>query len=103
MAVLSTIHSNYTNILHSELKVAMGCTEPIAIAYCAAYAKKVLGCEPIRFIAYCSGNIIKNAKAVVVPQTGGLRGIEAAVIAGAVGGNPDAELEVLTGITDADR
>lgn len=103
MAVLSTIHSNYTNILHSELKVAMGCTEPIAIAYCAAYAKKVLGCEPKRFIAYCSGNIIKNAKAVVVPQTGGLRGIEAAVIAGAVGGNPDAELEVLTGITDADR
>ncbi|MEG2259545.1 MAG: L-serine ammonia-lyase, iron-sulfur-dependent, subunit alpha [Oscillospiraceae bacterium] len=80
----------------------MGCTEPIAIAYCAAYAVKTLGRMPERFEVACSGNIIKNVKAVTVPQTGGLKGIEAAVLAGAVGGNADAELEVLSGVTDAD-
>lgn len=80
----------------------MGCTEPIAIAYCAAYAVKVLGKMPERMVCACSGNIIKNVKAVTVPQTGGLKGIEAAVIAGAVGGNADLELEVLSKVTDDD-
>lgn len=77
----------------------MGCTEPIAIAYGAAYAVKLLGRLPERYVVSCSGNIIKNVKAVTVPQTGGLRGIEAAVLAGAIGGNSDARLEVLAGMT----
>ena len=93
----------YTQILKSELKTAMGCTEPIAIAYCAAYAKKVLGAKPERYEVFCSANIVKNVKAVVVPQTGGLRGIEAAALAGGIGGDADAELEVLAGLTDAHR
>lgn len=93
----------YTEILKAELKVAMGCTEPIAIAYCAACARKVLGQKPQRYEVWCSGNIIKNVKAVTVPQTGGKKGIEAAVLAGGIGGNPDAELEVLTCLTDQDR
>jgi L-cysteine desulfidase len=57
----------YTAILKEELKTAMGCTEPIAIAYCAAYARKLLGKMPESCEIYCSGNIIKNVKAVTVP------------------------------------
>lgn len=93
----------YTAILKEELKTAMGCTEPIAIAYCAAYAKKLLGEMPESCEIYCSGNIIKNVKAVTVPQTGGLKGIEAAVLAGLVGGDADRQLEVLTTVSDTDR
>ncbi|MGI6402745.1 MAG: serine dehydratase subunit alpha family protein [Oscillospiraceae bacterium] len=99
MALEKRKEALYTAILHQELKVAMGCTEPIAIAYCAAYARKVLGAQPVRYVAHCSGNIIKNAKAVTVPQTGGLKGIEAAVLAGSIGGDPSLELEVLTTVT----
>ena len=103
MAITTEKIAQYTGILKSELKVAMGCTEPIAIAYCAAYARKVLGRKPERYEVFCSGNIIKNVKAVTVPKTGGMKGIEAAVLAGALGGDPDAELEVLTNLTDRDR
>ena len=80
----------------------MGCTEPIAIAYGAAYARKVLGKDAERYEVECSGNIIKNVKAVTVPQTNGLKGIETAVLAGAIGGDADKELEVLTTVTEAD-
>lgn len=92
----------YTRFLHEELKPAMGCTEPIAIAYGAAYARKVLGTEAEQYTVECSGNIIKNVMAVTVPQTGGLRGIETAVLAGAIGGDADRELEVLSTVTEQD-
>lgn len=85
----------YTALLNSELQLASGCTEPIAIAYCAAYAKKLLGESVGRCVVRCSGNMIKNAMAVVVPQTGGRRGIETAALAGIIFGDPDKKLEVL--------
>jgi L-cysteine desulfidase len=93
----------YTAILKEELKTAMGCTEPIAIAYCAAYARKLLGNMPESCEIYCSGNIIKNVKAVTVPQTGGLKGIEAAAWAGIIGGDSERQLEVLMTVSDTDR
>lgn len=93
----------YTHILEQELQVAMGCTEPIAVAYGAAYGKQLLGKTPTKVIARCSGNIIKNVKAVTVPQTGGLKSIETAVLAGIHGGDADRKLEVLTTLTDDDR
>ena len=92
----------YVRILKEELVPAMGCTEPIAIAYAAAKARYTLGRFPTRCDVKVSGNIIKNAKSVVVPHTGGMRGIETAVIAGLVGGNADARLEVLSLVTDSD-
>ena len=88
----------YYEILNSELVPAMGCTEPIAIAYTAASAAKYIN-EPIKSVSVCvSGNIIKNVKSVKVPNTGGLRGIEAAISAGIVAGDPQKELEVLANI-----
>ena len=98
-----TVIKQYTEILKSELLVAMGCTEPIAIAYAAAYARKVLGKMPERMEVRCSGNLIKNAKAVTVPGTGGLRGIDVAAIAGAVSGREDLQLEVISVLDDDDR
>ena len=95
--------SRYTDILRDELLVAMGCTEPIAIAYAAAYARQVLEKMPERMEVHCSGNLIKNAKAVTVPGTGGLRGIAVAAIAGAVSGRADLKLEVISVLTDSDR
>ena len=77
----------YTEIIKAELRTAMGCTEPIAIAYCASLAARALNLMPERIRIRCSGNVIKNAKAVTVPQTGGLIGIEAAAVAGIVGGD----------------
>lgn len=97
------IFDSYTAIIKEELKLAMGCTEPIAIAYCTAYARKLLGRMPEHCKVYCSGNIIKNAKAVTVPQTDGLKGIEVAALAGLVGGDSDRQLEVLTTVNDEDR
>ena len=76
-------YTNYIQILKEELRPAMGCTEPIAIAYAAAKAAEVLGALPEKILAEVSGNIIKNVKSVVVPHTGGLRGIQAAAAAGA--------------------
>ena len=97
------ICEQFTAILRTELKPAMGCTEPISIAYAAAYARELLGCEPEHCEIQCSGNIIKNVNAVTVPQTNGLRGIDVAVLAGAIGGDAKRELEVLTAMTDAAR
>lgn len=76
---------------------ASGCTEPISLAYGAALARDLLGDRPQRVTAYVSGSIIKNAKSVIVPNTGGMKGIEAAVAAGIVEGNADRKLEVLSG------
>ena len=75
----------YTQILKEELLAAMGCTEPIAVAYCAAKARAVLGSMPERVLVEASGNIIKNVKSVIVPNTGGMKGIPAAAAAGADG------------------
>ena len=97
------VYDSYIKILNKELIPALGCTEPIAIAYAAAKAREVLGKFPEQVVSTCSGNIVKNVKGVVVPATGGLRGIEAATLIGAVGGDPARELEVLTSVTDEDR
>lgn len=93
-------YKTYIEILKEELIPAMGCTEPIAIAYAAAKARKVLGLLPERVLIEVSGNVIKNVKSVVVPHTGGLRGIPAAAAAGIVAGATDKELEVLSFVTD---
>ncbi len=93
-------YSWYVQILKEELLPAMGCTEPIAIAYAAARARAVLGKRPERLLVEVSGNIIKNVKSVVVPHTGGLRGIPAAAAAGVMAGDAEAELEVLSHVTE---
>ncbi len=91
------------DLLNGELVCALGCTEPIAVAYAAALARLVLGCEPEALSVGCSGNIIKNVKSVTVPNSGGLRGVEAAAVLGVVGGDASAALEVLEGVADAHR
>ena len=91
--------SSFTSILKSELLTALGCTEPICIAYCAAVMRDALGAEPEKIRAMCSGNLIKNAKGATVPNSGGLKGIAASAILGAVGGNPEKRLELLTEVT----
>ncbi len=96
------LYENYVKILQNELVPALGCTEPIAIAYAAAKARAVLGEFPDSIEMRCSGNIIKNVKGVTVPNSGGLRGIDVAATLGVVGGNADMELEVLEQITDED-
>ena len=88
----------YINILREELVPAMGCTEPIAIAFTAAKAKETLGEVPERLEVGCSGNIVKNVQGVVVPNSGGEKGIAIAAILGAVGGRSEDELEVLSRI-----
>ncbi|MBO5946239.1 MAG: serine dehydratase subunit alpha family protein [Clostridia bacterium] len=92
----------YVELLKSELIPAMGCTEPIAIAYAAAVARDTLGVMPESARISVSGNIIKNAKSVVVPHTGGMRGIDAALVAGLAAGRAEAYLEVLSEVTDED-
>ena len=93
----------FCSILNRELVCALGCTEPIAVAYAAALAASTLGTEPEHMDVACSGNIIKNVKSVTVPNSGGLAGIEAAAVLGAVGGNAASALEVLETVDDADR
>ena len=93
----------YTELLRHELIVAMGCTEPIAIAYAGALARKTLGREPERVDLACSGNIIKNVKGVTVPKSGGMRGIEIAALLGLTGGDPERELAVLESVTPESR
>jgi L-cysteine desulfidase len=93
----------YLNILNEELIPAMGCTEPIAIAYAAARAREVLGVIPERVLVEASRNIIKNVKSVVVPNTGGLKGLEASAVAGIVAGEADRVLEVIAAIDDTGR
>lgn len=92
---------NYLSVLNRELIPALGCTEPVAIAYAAAKARSVLGQFPERMVIRCSGNIIKNVKGVTVPNSNGLRGVDVAAILGVVGGDAERELEVLEGITPA--
>ncbi len=93
----------YTQILKEELVPAMGCTEPIAIAYAASILRHALGRLPSRVRIGLSGNIIKNVKSVIVPATGGMHGIEAAVAAGLIAGRPQKRLEVLTVLTPEDQ
>lgn len=89
----------YVQILKEELLPAMGCTEPIALAYAAAIARKTLGQMPDQVVVAASGSIIKNVKSVIVPNTGHLKGIPAAVAAGIVAGNPERELEVIAEVS----
>jgi L-cysteine desulfidase len=89
---------NFLAVLKEELLPAMGCTEPVAIAYASAKAREALGKMPDRALVEVSGNIVKNVKSVVVPNTGGLKGIKAAAAAGIVAGNADKKLEVIAGV-----
>lgn len=89
-------YNDYLQILKEELVPAMGCTEPIAIAYAAAKGREILGKTPEKVIAKCSGNIIKNAMCVTVPNTGELVGIKASAIIGVLAGDPSKELEVIS-------
>ncbi len=98
-----TTYSTYIEILKEELVPAMGCTEPIAIAYCGAKARDVLGDIPDSVTLYVSGNIVKNVKSVIVPNTNGLKGIEAAVAAGIVGGKAEKILEVIAEVTEEQK
>ena len=98
----SALYANYLNILRQELIPALGCTEPIAIAYAAAKAHQILGEFPDSVEMFLSGNIIKNVKGVTVPNSGGLKGIDVAAVLGIVGGNADKALEVLSEVTEDD-
>ena len=97
------VYSTYVAILKEELVPAMGCTEPIAIAYAAAKAREVLGSMPKCMTLYVSGNIVKNVKSVIVPNTNGLKGIEAAAVAGVVGGKAEKILEVIADVTEEQK
>ena len=92
------LYQQYLNILSEELRPAMGCTEPIALAYAGAKARQVLGKLPDKVRLFVSGNIIKNVKSVVVPNTGGLHGMAAALCAGIVAGDADRELQVISNV-----
>lgn len=97
-----SLYTDYVNILKEELLPAMGCTEPIAVAYAAALARETLGKMPDKAEVVVSGNILKNVKSVVVPCTGGLKGVESAVAAGIAAGDATKKLEVLSAITAKD-
>ncbi len=92
-------YDSFVQILREELIPAMGCTEPISVAYGAAKAREVLGRMPEKVLVEASGNIIKNVKSVVVPNTDGLKGVEAAAVAGIVAGRSDKVLEVIAQVT----
>ena len=91
--------TDFRDILSQELIHAMGCTEPIAIAYCAATARAVLGAVPDRVLVEASGNIIKNVKSVVVPNTDGRRGVAAAAAIGILAGDERRGLEVISSVS----
>ena len=93
------IYSTYVQILKEELVPAMGCTEPIALAYCASLCHDLLDDDIVSVHIGVSGNIIKNVKSVIVPNTDGLKGIEASVAAGIVGGDSQKVLEVISHVT----
>ena len=97
------LESDFLSILQEELIPAMGCTEPIALAFAAARAREILGKIPERLTAHCSGNIVKNVRCVLIPNSGGMVGIQAAVVLGAVGGDAGRRMEVLETITDEPR
>lgn len=97
------VYDTYVQILKEELVPAMGCTEPIALAYCASKCRDILEDKIQSIDIYVSGNIIKNVKSVIVPNTGGLKGIEASVIAGIVAGKTHKILEVIAEVTDQQK
>ncbi len=97
------VYQSYLRILKEELVPALGCTEPVALAYGAAIARKVFGPLPEHMDVFCSGNIIKNVKSVTVPNSGGMHGIEAAAVLGAVVGRPEKRLEVLGDVTEKEQ
>ena len=99
----SVQYQTYVQILKEELVPAMGCTEPIALAYWAAKAREVLGVLPERCMVEASGNIVKNVKSVIVPNTGGLKGIEAAAAAGVAAGDAGRILEVIAEVTEEQK
>lgn len=96
------IYESYIKILKEELLTAMGCTEPIAVAYAAALARSALESLPERVEIAVSGNILKNVKSVIVPNTCGLKGVKAATAAGIIAGKPENKLQVLAELTDED-
>lgn len=98
--MLESTMQAYSRILKKELVAAMGCTEPIAIAYAAAKCRQVLDAEPKHCKVRCSGNIVKNVMGVTVPNSGGLKGIDVAATLGILGGNADKDLEVLESVTE---
>lgn len=97
------LYENHLTILRSELIMALGCTEPIAIAYAAAKARQILGEMPETCTVHCSGNIVKNVMGVTVPNSGGLKGIDVAATLGIVGGDPEMEMAVLESVTAEDQ
>jgi len=98
-----SLYQQFLNILREELRPAMGCTEPIALAYAGAKARQLLGVLPQTVQLKVSGNIIKNVKSVIVPNTGGMHGIGPAVCTGIVAGDADRVLEVISRVTDLQR
>ena len=96
------IYDTYVSLLHNELTMATGCTEPIAIAYAGARLRQVLGDIPEYCTVYCSGNMIKNVMAVTVPNSGGSRGIDIAAMLGIIGGDAESVLDVLHSVTEED-
>ena len=92
----------YVQILKEELVPAMGCTEPIALAYAAAKAREILGSIPDKVVIEASGSIIKNVKSVIVPNTNHLKGIPAAATAGIIAGRAEKELEVIAQVTESE-
>ena len=96
------VKEDFLQILREELVPALGCTEPIALAFAAARCREVLGFKAERIQAECSGNIIKNVKGVVVPNCGGMKGVDTAVAAGMLAGKSSLELEVLTAVKESD-
>ena len=97
------VYNEYTALLKEELIEATGCTEPIALALAAAKARQTLGQMPEEVEVYCSGNIVKNVEAVVVPNSGGLKGIKVAALLGIVAGDADASLQVISHVDDEGR
>ncbi|MFI3177890.1 MAG: L-serine ammonia-lyase, iron-sulfur-dependent, subunit alpha, partial [Eubacteriales bacterium] len=96
----SKIYNDFIQILNEELVPAMGCTEPIALAYAGAKAREILGEMPDKVLVQASGSIIKNVKSVIVPNTNHLKGIPAATVAGIVAGRAEKELEVIAEVTE---
>lgn len=100
---MNALYEKYIAILTEELVSAMGCTEPIAIAFASAKAKELLDEEIEKAVIHCSSNIIKNVKCVRVPNTGGLIGVEAAALVGIVAGDSSKKLEVISNVSDEQR
>ena len=102
MNELDNKYQTFIDILNEELVPAMGCTEPIAIAFCAAKVKEVLGYNPSEVNIFVSGNILKNVKSVIVPHTHGRHGIEVAAAIGILAGDSNKKLEVLSNVKEED-